>query len=164
MKAVSTRDCEEILEGFRVQHIDFPDVLLQELAYNYGLDAPCDIDPLDIVEIVSKPGPFDVLTADIASQQQADGALSDLLMEAEAKGIKVGTVGGALLVVKQTDMRFSTFIKMHTRLMDTLHPSRAALLQAMYCESNLAGGVHLKLILTGINTLEEFVGPRERRP
>ena len=39
---------------------------------------------------------------------------------------------------------------MHRRLMGTLHTGPAALLQAMYCESSLAGGVHLKLILTGI--------------
>jgi hypothetical protein len=164
MNALSARECEEILEYFRLRHLDFPDGLLQELANNYGLDAPCDIDPLDIVEVVSRPGPFDVLTANIASQEQADAGLSDLLTEAEAKGMKVGTVGGALLVVKQTDMRFNTFVSMHRRLMDTLHPTRAILLQAMYCDSRLAGGVHLKLILTGINMLEVFVGPRERRP
>ncbi len=162
MNALSARECKEILEDFRLRHLDFPDGLLQELAYNYGLDAPCDIDPLDIVEIVSNPGPFEVLTSNIDSQEQADVGLSDLLTQAEAKGVKVGTVCGALLVVKQTDMRFHTFVSMHRRLMDSLHPG-AGLIQGMYCEKSLAGGVHLQLILTGINMLEDFVGPRERR-
>ena len=161
MTALPPEVCEEILEEFRQQCLDFSDSLLQELAYNYGLDAICDIDSLNIIEIISKPGPFDVFTGGATSQHLADGCLSDLLIEAEAKGIKVGCVAGALLVVKQTNMRFNTFVSMHSRLMDTLHPS-VQLMQAMYCENSPEGGVNLKLILTGIDTVDEFVGPRER--
>lgn len=162
MTALPPEVCEEILADFRQRRLDFPDTLLQELAYNYGLDATCDIDPFDIVEILSKPGKFDVFTSGATSQHLADGCLSDILTEAQTKGIKVGCVAGALLVVKQTNMRFSTFASMHSRLIDSLHPG-CQLMQAMYCESGLDGGVNLKLILTGIDTLDEFVGPRERR-
>lgn len=162
MLALPPEVCEEILEDFRQRCLDFPDPLLQELAYNYGLDAICDIDPFDIVEIISKPGPFDVFTGSATSQHLADACLSDLLIEAEATGIKVACVAGALLLVKQTNMRFNTFVSMHSRLMDTLHPG-AQLMQAVYCKSSLEGGVNLKLILTGIDTVDEFVGPRERR-
>ncbi len=161
MTALSAQVCEEILEDFRQRRLAFPDTLLQELAGNYGLDATCDIDPLDIVEIVSKTGRFDVFSGGATSQQLADGCLSDLLIEAEAKGIKLGCVAGALLVVKQTNMRFNTFVSMHSRLMDSLHP-RVQLFQAMYQEISLDEGVDLKLILTGIDTLEEFVGPRNQ--
>ena len=162
MTALPPEACEEILGDFRLRVPDFPDAQLQELAFNYGLDATCDVDPLDIIEIISKPGPFDVFAGGATSQHLANSCLSDILIESETKGIRVGRVAGALLVVKQTNMRFNTFISMHSRLMDALHPG-AQLLQAMYCESSLAGGVHLNLILTGIDTLEEFVGPRKRR-
>lgn len=163
MRSLSTQECEEILREFRLRCPDFPDQLQQELAFNFGLDAPCDIDFLDVIEIMARPGLFDVITGEATRTEEAEACLTDILIEADTKGVKVGSVTGALLIVKQTNLRFKPFAEMHRTLMDALHPG-AQFFQAMYCESSLAEGLRLQLILTGINTLDEFVGPREYRP
>ena len=56
MLALPENECHETLSFFRQHLPHVSDVWLQELAANYGLDAVVDIDPNDVIAILSLPG------------------------------------------------------------------------------------------------------------
>jgi len=56
MLALPEIECQEILSLFRQHLSHVPDAWLQELASNYGQDAIKDIDPNDVIAILSVPG------------------------------------------------------------------------------------------------------------
>lgn len=56
MLALPEADRQEILMLFRQYLPHVPDAWLQELAANYGKDAVVDIDPNDVIAILSVPG------------------------------------------------------------------------------------------------------------
>lgn len=99
MLALPETDCLEILALFRLHLPHVSDTWLQELAANYGQDAVVDIDPNDVVAILSVPGELCRIQLSLAKHEPLDEVQRRVHCELAARGVKRGQVVASLLTI-----------------------------------------------------------------
>lgn len=155
----SESECLKILDQFRNAGLSVSDALLEQLARNYRLDASCDIDPNDIVLILSQPEPHLVLSAAVHDIDNAIGTLSSLLVEARQRVGSTFQVAAALLIVKGSPAcPMPTFIELMSMLGNAMHP-KATACYAWYDVPASVSSLELLLILTGIGVDPDSISP-----
>lgn len=155
MNALSESDCQEILEEFRSRLPNASVALLTELAFNYGLDAPVDLDPMDVASILAHPGPTEVFSVVIDEQRGAEAGFYDLMSNLRDQGESLSTCGGVLLIVKARHIDLAAYGRVISALNQGLHPQTLSG-HALYCVKNTNAKVSLTLIVVGIGSLNEF--------
>ena len=99
MLALPEAECQEILELFRQHLSHVPDAWLQELASNYGLDALADIDPMDVIEILSVPGELHRFQVPLSLHESPVEVHRKMRNELAVKGIDPGRIIASLLTI-----------------------------------------------------------------
>ncbi len=154
MNALSERDCQEILEEFRSWIPNASIALLTELAFNYGLDAPVDLDPMDVASILAHPGPTGVFSVVIDEQRGVEAGFSDLMSRLRDQGVGLSSCAGVLLIVKESHIDLAAYGRVVSALHQGLHPQTLSG-HALYCVKNTNAKVSLKLIVVGNGSLIE---------
>jgi len=105
MLALPETECQEILSHFR-QHLPHaPDAWLQELASNYGLDAVVDIDPNDVIDILSEQGELHRIQVPRSEHEQPEEMYRRMLDELASRGIKTDRIVGSLLTIQDSPVK-----------------------------------------------------------
>lgn len=99
MLALPESECQEILTSFRQHLPNIPDALLRELAANYGLDAVVDIDPNDVIEILSGPGAVHRIEIALIGNEASDEMHYRLHDELAKQCFEPGRIVGSLLTI-----------------------------------------------------------------
>ena len=100
MLAMPESECQEILALFRLHLPHVPDAWLQELAGNYGRDAVVDIDPNDVIAILSVPGELhriEIPQAELVPPVEAHRQMNAELL---ARGIEPRKIVASLLTIQ----------------------------------------------------------------
>ncbi len=134
--------------------------LLKEIADTNALEALCDLDVVDIVAALSPPGPMVVLDLADLPIENPDAAVEAVFNELRSRSIKLSQVSGALLLISGDEIRLNRISCIAESIRAPLHP-QAQVAFGSYLDSSVVGKLSVKLILTGVSTLEEFVGPEE---
>ncbi len=105
MLALPESECQEILAMFRQHLPHVPDAWLQELAENYGCDAIADIDPNDVIAILSVPGKLHRIRISLSQHdypQKTRSRLHDALI---AQDIEPGLILACLLTIHDSSVK-----------------------------------------------------------
>ena len=102
MLALPESECGEILAYFRQHLPHIPDPWLQELATNYGLDAVVDIDPNDVIAILSVPGELHRIQIHETEREYLEKVCFKMHDELEARGIKSVQIVASLLIMQDS--------------------------------------------------------------
>lgn len=102
MLALPESECREILALFQQHLSHIPDAWLQELANNYGLDAVVDIDPNDVITILSIPGELHRIQISLAKNEAPEAIHRRMLAELATQGIKRERIAASLLTIKDS--------------------------------------------------------------
>lgn len=100
MIAMPESECQEILALFRLHLPHVPDAWLQELAGNYGRDAVVDIDPNDVIAILSVPGELHRIEIPLAEHVPPVEAHRQMNAELLARGIEPRKIVASLLTIQ----------------------------------------------------------------
>lgn len=99
MLALPETECQEILALFRQHLPHVPDNWLQELAGNYGLDAVVDIDPNDVISILSVSGELHQIRISLAGRATPDETHLRLHEALAGQGIETVRIISSLLTI-----------------------------------------------------------------
>ena len=99
MLALPKNECHEILSLFRQHLPHIPNVWLQEVAANYGLDAVVDIDPNDVIAILSVPGEFHRIEIPLVDHVPPAEIYRRLSAELMVRRIEPGKIVASLLTI-----------------------------------------------------------------
>ena len=99
MLALPEAEYQEILALFRQHLPSVPDTWLQELAANYGLDAVVDIDPNDVIAILSVPGELHRIQVSLLQQELLLDVHRKMDHELVVRGIEPGRIVASLLTI-----------------------------------------------------------------
>lgn len=99
MLALPESECQEILASFRQHLPNVPDAWLQELSANYRLDAVVDIDPNDVIAILSVPGKLHRIHVPLAEHEPLEEMNHRMRDEIAQLGIKQVQISGCLLII-----------------------------------------------------------------
>lgn len=149
--ACSEEACSEILDYLREKCPDAADGLLESLAENFGLDAPFDLDPADIAHCLSFQGGKLILVSSAIGQGRVKTALTNLLAEAESKGVNPAFSASALAIIKgnrNVPMKKDYYPVLNI-LRNSMHPD-ALICVAWYELPDMVDELNLTLILSGI--------------
>ena len=116
MLALAESECWEILELFREKLPHIPDSWLQELAANYGFDATVDIDPNDVIAILSVPGELHRVQIPLAAHEPPITIHSRLRDELAARGIAPGQIAASLLTIQDSSAKLADMGQLVGRL------------------------------------------------
>jgi hypothetical protein len=105
MLALPEYECQEILAMFRQHLANVPDAWLQELAANYGLDAVVDIDPSDVIAILSVPGELHRIQTLLTQREPIEKTCSRIRDELEARGIDQRQISSRLLIIQDSSAK-----------------------------------------------------------
>jgi cell division GTPase FtsZ len=151
--ACSEDECNEIYDCLKLELPHIPDHLLKELADNFIYDAVVDIDVADIISVLSQVSPVKTFTCEFYDADKAILALQDLIAKIAARSINLHNVAGVLLVIKSYTMKLDTFHYLMNTLRPLLNP-QVSLMTAWYSDESMGAGVNIRLIFTGMATLE----------
>lgn len=107
MLAMPESECQEILALFRLHLPHVPDAWLQELAANYGRDAVVDIDPNDVIAILSVPGEFYRIEIPLAEHVPPVEVHRQMNAELLARGIEPRKIVASLLTIHDSSAKLS---------------------------------------------------------
>lgn len=107
MLALSETECQEILALFRQHLTHVPDIWLQELAGNYGQDAVVDIDPNDVIAILSVPGELHRIEVSLAEHVPPVEVHRRMKAELMARGIELGKIVASLLTIHDSSAKLA---------------------------------------------------------
>lgn len=102
MLALPETECQEILFLFRQHLPHVPDTWLQELAGNYGLDAVVDIDPNDVIAILSVPGELHRIQVPQSAHEPPEEMYRRMLDELAHRGIKADRIISSFLTIQDS--------------------------------------------------------------
>ena len=105
MLALPESECREILELFRQHLPHLPDAWLEELAANYGQDAIKDIDPNDVISILSMPGHLHRIEIAPAQDESLVNIHRRIHEELIGRGIEASRVIASLLTIQNSSVR-----------------------------------------------------------
>lgn len=149
--ACSEKACSEILDYLREKCPDVAERLLENIAENFGLDAPVDLDPADIAHCLSFQGDKLVLNSSSTGQGRAKTSLTKALAKAESKGVNPAFSSSALAIIKckHTASLIKDYYPVSDILNKSMHPD-AFIIAAMYEDPDMGDEFNLILILSGI--------------
>jgi len=107
MLALSESECQEILAFFRQHLPHVPDAWLQVLAANYGLDAVVDIDPNDVVAILSVPGELHRIQISLAKHKLPEEVHQRMRDELATRGIERKQITANLLMIQDSSAKLA---------------------------------------------------------
>ena len=107
MLAMPESECQEILALFRLHLPHVPDAWLQELAANYGRDAVVDIDPNDVIAILSVPGEFYRIEIPLAEHVPPVEVHRQMNAELLARGIEPRKIVASLLTIHNSSAKLA---------------------------------------------------------
>lgn len=151
MTSLSVSDCLDILKDFKLRVPHVPVDLLTELAFNYGLDAPVDLDPMDIVSILSPSGTPRVFPAEIGDYRRVEAGFSEFMSRLCDQGVSFSMSAGCLLIVKSNHIDLPVYGRILSILSSHLHP-QTHLGHALYSVGDASPKVSLKLILASTDS------------
>lgn len=99
MLALPESECREILELFRQHLPHVPDAWLEELAANYGQDAIKDIDPNDVIAILSASGAPHRIMVPLTIQETPSEFCNRTRNALTTRGIDPEQIVASLLVI-----------------------------------------------------------------
>lgn len=111
MLALPESECLEILTLFRERLPHVPDAWLQELAANYGRDASADIDPNDVIAILSAPGKLHRIHLPLAEHEPLEEINHRMRDEMTLRGIKPAQTLGCLLIINSSSLTLKDISK-----------------------------------------------------
>lgn len=152
------RECEYVYLMSALPNISGE--LLKAVADTNALKALCDLDVVDIEVVLSQLGPMVVIDLAELPIENPVAAVEAVFNELHRRSIKLSRVSGALLLVSGDEIRLNRISCIPESIREPLHP-QASFAFGCYLDSSIVGKLSVKLILTGISTLEEFVGPEE---
>lgn len=100
MLAMPESECQEILALFRLHLAHVPDAWLRELAANYGRDAVVDIDPNDVIAILSVPGELHRIEIPLTEHVLPIEVHRRMNTELMARGIEPRKIIASLLTIQ----------------------------------------------------------------
>lgn len=115
MLALPENECHEILSLFRQHLPHIPNVWLQEVAANYGLDAVVDIDPNDVIAILSVPGKLHRIDISLAEHMLPIEAHRRVNTELVAQGIESGKIVASLLTIHDSSAKLAEIAELVQR-------------------------------------------------
>lgn len=107
MLALPETECQEILSLFRQHLSHVPEAWLQELAGNYGLDAVVDIDPNDVVAILSVPGELHRIQISLAEHEPPEEVHRRMRDELATRGIEPKQITANLLTIQDSSAKLA---------------------------------------------------------
>jgi len=107
MLALPESECQEILALFRQHLPHVPDAWLQDLAANYGLDAVVDIDPNDVIDILSVPGEQHRIQTLLTEEEALEKICSRLRDALEVRGIDQQQISASLLMIHDSSAKLA---------------------------------------------------------
>ena len=107
MLAMPESECQEILALFRLHLPHVTDAWLQELAGNYGRDAVVDIDPNDVIAILSVPGELHRIEIPLAELVPPVEAHRQMNAELLARGIEPRKIVASLLTIHNSSAKLA---------------------------------------------------------
>ena len=107
MLALPENECQEILALFRQHLPHVPDAWLQELAGNYGLDAIVDIDPNDVIAILSVPGELHRIQISLAEREPPEAVHRRMRDELATRGIESWQSTASLLTIQDSSAKLA---------------------------------------------------------
>lgn len=140
-----------------------PDVsaeLLKEVADTNAQVALYDLDVVDIVPVFSPSAPMVVIDLAGLANDDPDAAVEAVFNELQSRSIKLSQVSGALLLISGDIVSLIRTSCIAESIGALLHPY-ASVAVGCYVDSRIVGKLRVKLILTGVSTLETFIGPKE---
>ena len=105
MLALPESECREILELFRHHLPHVPDAWLKELAANYAQDAIKDIDPNDVISILSMPGHLHRIQIAPAHDESLVNMHRRIHEELIGRGIEARRIIASLLTIQNSAVR-----------------------------------------------------------
>lgn len=102
MLALPESECQEILALFRETLPHVPADWLEELAANYGQDAIKDIDPNDVIAILSVPGQLHRIQISLAQDQSQTEIHRRIHEKLIARGVEPRRVIASLLTIQNS--------------------------------------------------------------
>lgn len=105
MLALPETECQEILALFRLHLPHVPDIWLQELAGNYGLDAVVDIDPNDVISILSVPGELHRIQIPLEEHEPSEEVHRRMYNELAAHDIEPKQITACLLTIHDSSAK-----------------------------------------------------------
>jgi hypothetical protein len=118
MLAMPESECQEILALFRQHLPNVPDTWLQELAANYGVDAVVDIDPNDVIAIVSMPGKLHRIHVPLAEYEPVEEMKHGIHDEMAQRGIKPAKISGCLMIIHSSSLMLKDICKIVRRYIE----------------------------------------------
>lgn len=107
MLALPESERQEILALFRQHLPHVPDAWLQDLAANYGLDAVVDIDPNDVIDILSVPGEQHRIQTLLTEEEALEKICSRLRDALEVRGIDQQQISASLLMIHDSSAKLA---------------------------------------------------------
>jgi len=107
MLALPETDCLEILALFRRHLAHVSDKWLQELATNYGQDAVVDIDPNDVIALLSFPGQLRRIQLSLAMHKPLAEVQRRARCELAEQGVERGQVVSSLLMIMNSSAKLA---------------------------------------------------------
>lgn len=107
MLALPETECQEILALFRRHLPHVPDAWLQDLASNYGQDAIKDIDPNDVIAILSVPGELHRIQIPLEEHEPSDEVHRRMCNELAARDIEPNQIAASLLTIQDSSAKLA---------------------------------------------------------
>lgn len=143
MIALPPAECQEILSLLREKLPNVPDVLLQELAAQYGKEALADVDPMDIIEIIAGTRRIERIEIPAAPTETLTDAFKRLV---DIYRDIVPRASGAFLAVSGPSARFREYGDLLTHFHLVLD-AKVSRLSALYVEPGTGPESRLRLLL-----------------
>ena len=106
MLALPESECLEILELFREKLPHVPNTWLEELAANYRLNAIKDIDPNDMIAILSVPGNLHRIEVQSDKHESVEETYQQMCSELAGNGIDPKKISASVLTILDSCAKF----------------------------------------------------------
>jgi len=107
MLALPESECQEILALFRQHLPHVPDAWLQDLAANYGLDAVVDIDPNDVIDILSGSEKLYRVQIQLVQHEPLENVHRRMRDELTRRGMRTDQITASLLTIRDSSAKLA---------------------------------------------------------
>lgn len=156
MNALSESECQEILREFQSRLPHLPSELLTELAFNYLLDAPVDLDPQDVIFMLAAPATPRIFCAEIEDEQALDAGFTQFIAGLGGQTRSFPDCSGCLLILKTNALDLPAYGRVLNILRQHL-PPQARWGHACYRHEDAHLKARWQLILVGSEALNATI-------
>ncbi len=147
MNALSESECQEILCEFQSRLPHLPGELLTELAFNYLLEAPVELDPQDVIFMLSAPTAPRIFGAEIEDDKPLDVGFAQFMAGLGGQARSFPSCSGCLLILKTNMLDLPAYGRVLNILRQHL-PPQASWGHACYRHEDAHAKTRWQLILT----------------